>query len=458
MAYNWLKATRRGLAMLLGTLMAFTCLGGALAEDSTTAGSFFDNEEINRLIDENYQEVLEKGYAELRIPLALHNIAEAQFTQNSLEAGRKLLENGFEAYIVGGCIRDFIMGTESNDIDITTNATLEQQLELFGDMLVTHTSGGRTFGGIQFPDELVDLATYQNVPAPYYGMAGVPDFDPSTNTSDSLVLDSFQRDLTMNALYYDLSNGDLVDFHGGIHDIREHILNTMVNPADELAQDARVIVRAVRFKARYGFDFSERLDSAIRERGAELLETVGRHDMLSNVSKMMDAGYSVDAWHALRDYGLLDTVYPPLIRLADDAGYADYLEAALSYMDQLREDLGENIPHTLALLAFLQPEIDRRAERSTYSVALHGVLDEQEMSFDLDDIREATEEISLLEHDMEQADTNDMADIVCDSEYFRDALALLNMKALTDEALAEQAEFWNEAAQMADEDALDAAA
>ena len=350
------------------------------------------------------------------------------------------------------------MGTESNDIDITTNATLEQQLELFGDMLVTHTSGGRTFGGIQFPDELVDLATYQNVPAPYYGMAGVPDFDPSTNTSDSLVLDSFQRDLTMNALYYDLSNGDLVDFHGGIHDIREHILNTMVNPADELAQDARVIVRAVRFKARYGFDFSERLDSAIRERGAELLETVGRHDMFSNVSKMMDAGYSVDAWHALRDYGLLDTVYPPLIRLADDAGYADYLEAALSYMDQLREDLGENIPHTLALLAFLQPEIDRRAERSTYSVALHGVLDEQEMSFDLDDIREATEEISLLEHDMEQADTNDMADIVCDSEYFRDALALLNMKALTDEALAEQAEFWNEAAQMADEDALDAAA
>ena len=411
----------------------------------------FEDAEISRMIDENYQKVLEDGYAELRIPMSLHGITEDALIGNSLEVGRKLLENGFEAYVIGGCMRDFIMGTQSVDIDIVTNASLEQQRELFGDALETHISGGRVFGGVVFPDETVDLATYQNVPASFYGLRGVPDFDPSTEISDSPLLDSFQRDLTINAIYYDMSNGDLVDYHGGIHDIREHVLNTMVNPLNALTEDPRILVRSIRFKARYGFDFSEALDSVIRERGVDLLNAIDRYDLYSNISKMMVAGYSSAAWPVLMDSELLDTVYPPLIRLVDKEDYAAYLRQALAYMDQLCQSSGEDNSKALALLAFLQPEIDRRAERSGYETALCGVLDEQETAFDLTKIRTQLEEVSLLAHDMEQVSSRFLRDAVQSSEYYEDALALLNMKALAYSSLTRQAAFWNETAEQAEE-------
>ena len=430
----------------------------SLEEKESLTASIFDNEEINRLIDENYQQVLENGYAELRIPMSLHGITEEAFTANSLEVGQKLLDNGYEAYVVGGCNRDFIMGTESNDIDITTNATVEQQRELFGDAFETHMGGGRVFGGVVYPDELVDLATYQNVPAAFYGLDGIPEFDPSETTSSSVVLDSFQRDLTMNAIYYDLSNGDLVDFHGGIHDIRDHILNTMVDGQVAVKDDGRRAVRAIRFKARYGFDFSESLDKAIREYGAEVIGNMQREDLTYNAASMMYAGYALKSWRILADYELLDDIYPPLIRLADDADYESYLEKALGYMDELRSDSGENVSETLALLVFLQPEIDRRAEKSGYETALHGVLDEQETSFDLENMREALEATSLLAHDMENISSRFLRDSVRQSEYFEDARALLNMKALSDASLEKQAAFLAEQDGMADEDILDEAA
>lgn len=271
------------------------------------------------------------------------------------------------------------------------------------------------FDGVVFPDETVDLAAYQNVPAAYEGMAGLPAFDPSTDTSDSLLHDSFQRDLTMNAIYYDLSNGDLVDFHGGIRDIREHVLNTMVDSSAALKEDFRKGLRAMRFAARYGFALSDSLDKTLRTHGAEYLENTERADIASNVSKLMNAGYAVRSCGILREYGLLDEIYPPLIRLADNADYLDYLDRALAY------------------------------------------LDEQETSFDLSGLREGIEGMTLLAHDMEDLSSRFLKDAVRESEYFKDALALLNRKALTDPSLAKQAAFWRENAE-APEEALDAAA
>ena len=426
-------------------------------ETEPKTSAFFDNEEINRLIDENYEQVLANGYAELRIPLSLHGITEEAFTANSLEVGKKLLENGYEAYVVGGCVRDFIMGTESNDIDITTNATLEQQQEIFGDALETHSSGGMVFGGVVFPDELVDLATYQNVPKGFYGVTGVPEFDTSETNSSSALLDSFQRDLTMNAIYYDLATGDLVDYHGGIHDIREHVLNTMVDGLISLQVDPRVTVRAMRFKARYGFEFSESLEQAVRTYGQTALANMRQNDIFVNIGKMMISGYALESSHILQEYDMLDIAYPPVIRLVDDADYLDYLDKALEYMDGLRAESGENNSDMLALLAFLQPEIDRRAKRSDYEIAMRGVLDEQETSFNLRNIRSKVEAISQLAHDMENVSSRFLCDAVRQSEYFEDARSLLYMNSLRNRSLEKQVEFWNADDEQSDEDVLDKA-
>lgn len=442
------------LVMIVLSLGTF----GVLAEETATHTSFFDNDAINRMIDENYKLVQENGYAELRIPRSLHGITEEALTPNSLEVGRKLIEHGCEAYAIGGCIRDYIMGTESNDVDIATNATIEQQREIFGDDLYLHFPGGMTFGRVRFPDEEVDLASYQTPSLAFYGLAGMPEFDPTATGNDSVLLDSFQRDLTMNAIYYDLTNGDLVDFHGGLYAIREHVIDTIVPAANAVNQDGRKLIRALRFKSRFGYELSDSLDRAIRKYGVAVVNRMRQADISNNINKMMEAGYASKSWRNLADYGLLDTVFPSLIRLVNDADYLNYLDKATAYMDDLHNEKGRKISDTLILLTFIQPEIDRRAQRSAYLTALSGVLDEQEMTFKISaQMRERLEGISVLAHDMEKISSQFLKSAVQESEYYEDALALLNMKALTNSELTTQAAFWNENADKTQE-SLDKAA
>lgn len=391
----------------------------------------FDIEGIDELLDENYAQVQENGYAELRIPLSTHGYTEDIISDRGREVGTKLLDNGYSAYVVGGCIRDLVLGKEVSDIDIVTDATLEQQEELFGGALGTHISNGRVFGYVTFPDEVVDLVTMQNIPASFAGLPGVPEFDPDSLTSTSLICDSFERDLTINAVYYDISNGDLVDYHGGLHDIREGFLDTMVDADTVLSCNPSVLIRALRFKARYDFDISERLDRAIREKGKEYVKTIDGATAYFNAAKMMNAGYALECYHVLCDYELLDAVYPPLSALSDDGEYADYLETALTYMDKLHNDDSKTVSDTLALLVFLQPEIDRRASRKNYKTAVNEVLKEQETLFDLSSIRDDLTAVSLLEHDMELS--NDPArEIDRDQEGYEDALLLYTIKEYAD--------------------------
>lgn len=337
------------------------------------------------------------------------------------------------------------MGTESNDVDIATNATIEQQREIFGDDLYLHFPGGMTFGRVRFPDEEVDLATYQTLPFAFYGLAGMPEFDPTATVNDSVLLDSCRRDLTMNAIYYDLTNGDLVDFHGGMYAIREHVIDTIVPAANAVNQDGRKLIRAIRFKSRFGYELSDSLDRAIRKYGVDVVNRMRQADISNNINKMMEAGYASKSWRNLADYGLLDTVFPSLIRLVNDADYLNYLDKATAYMDDLHNEKGRKISDTLILLTFIQPEIDRRAQRSAYLTALSGVLDKQEMTFKISaQMRERLEGISVLAHDMEKISSRFLKSAVQESEYYEDALALLNMKALTNSELATQAAFWNE--------------
>lgn len=448
MRVNWTKKTDhslRGFALLLALALLLCGMAG-LPGSARAEGNLFENEEVNRLIDENYQQVLEKSYAELHMPLSLHGITEEAFTANARDVASRLMENGYKAYVIGGCIRDFILGKESNDIDFVTDATLEQLQAIFGDAFQTHISSGNVYGGVSYPDEYVDLATFQNVPPHFAGLPGVPEFDPTVRYTDSALLDSFERDLTINAIYYDMSNGDLIDFHGGLHDIREGILKTMADARAVLPDNPLVALRALRFQARFGFKIDENLDAAIREMGPQVLSNLNQHTMYRNANWMMMTGNALDCYRLLAEYGLMDTIYPPIDGIMNGDEYRNYLEKALKYMDKLCLDRGETISNELALLAFLQPEIDRRARRSSYEKAVCGVLDEMEMSFELDDIRVRVEGISHLAHDMERASSRDMEGSVRRSEFFSDALALLNMKSLSDESLREQAAFWNEVA------------
>lgn len=404
--------------------------------------SIFRNEEINKLVDENYKEVQEKGYAELRIPRELHNIQETVMTPNSMDAAHKLLEAGYSVYVIGGCVRDFIMGTDSNDIDLVTNATLEQQQAIFGEALHTHDARGRTFGVVYYPDEKVDLCEMQNIPAEYKDIEGLPEFDPEKLTSDSVLFDSFQRDLTINAIYYDVSNGDLVDFHGGIHDIREKVLETMVRADVELEANPSVALRALRFAARYGFSFSDKLDRSLRENGKSYLAKIDDHEVYGNVSKMLIAGYATEAYALLKQYDLVGAIYPSVAELAGTEEYEAYVEKALATLDKQYETTGKDASRMLANWTIMMPAVFRLTGVLSTKEAVTKVLNDQITRFEMNKDLEKFSDTLEMAFFMNTVASRFQKSAIERSPYYVDALTLFGMMDLITETNEGQKTFW----------------
>lgn len=177
----------------------------------------FDNPEINRLIDENYIAVKEKGYAELRIPERLHRIPREKISAAAVDTADLLIRSGFQAYLVGGSVRDLILGTKVNDFDIVTDANFEEQKKIFAGHFSSHShQNGINYGIAVYPGEEIDLAQMRNIPAAYYWLKNIPDFNPEELFSSNLRNDSFQRDLTLNAVYYGHEDGRPHRLSGGI--------------------------------------------------------------------------------------------------------------------------------------------------------------------------------------------------------------------------------------------------
>ena len=307
--------------------------------------AFKDNAEFNRLVDENYVKLQAnpQGYEELRIPKSIHGIGRDKISVNALTVADKLIENGYDAYVIGGCMRDYALGRECDDFDLSTNATVEQQQAIFGEELQTHvTATNRVFGYIRLNNERIDIATFQNIPSEYAGADRVPEFDTTKMISDSAIFDSFQRDLTINAIYYDLKTEDIVDYHGGLHDVREGVIDTIVDPNIIWNVNSVAAVRSIRFKSKYGARFSERCEKAMRENGIEYLNKLDDYDRSYQLEKMFVGGYSVACIETIMDYGVFATLFPQVKKYADDASYGGYVKTALAKVDKLKKE-GEEI-------------------------------------------------------------------------------------------------------------------
>ena len=448
-AYGLFLCLLAALALISGNALG-EAPGTVVIPDADPAerAGLFANAEVNAMIDENYEAVVRDGWAELRIPLSMHGITEEHFTANSLDAAHKLIDAGYDAYMIGGSVRDLIMGTEAMDYDITTNASNEAIMEVLGDVTFHGIATGHEFAIVHYGDEIVDVASCINIPASYHGIQGVPDFDPDSLYSDNIVADSFQRDLTMNAIYYDVATGDLVDFHGGLHDIREGILDTMLDAKVELDTDPRVAVRAMRFKARYGARFSARLEAAMRERAPDHVTNCTPKANLVNLRKFYTAGYARDAWETLMDYGAFPALYTPVADLCHSPAYQTYIRSAMEWMDTWH-DAGHLQDSDLAMAAILWPAV---ADLDAESIA--EVLEAQSKTIMLfEDIRQKY--MALLKHEksLTGSFTDEEAMEMVFQSQFENAYELLLMRGETDKSLEDAIAFWTQARSLAMSDA-----
>ena len=365
---------------------------GATTPTSVAAeqsGSIFDNPELTKMLEDNHDELVrnydKQAYLELRVPQSLHGIQREQFSKNAIEVADKLLEKGYDAYIIGGGTRDLIMGKKSDDFDLVTNAPLEKQEEIFGDSLHTHSAAeGRVFGYVNYPDERIDLATYQNIPAAFHGMPGVPDFDPEQLTSDSIIADSFQRDFTMNTIYYDMKTDELVDFHGGIYDIWKGIITPDYKASIAFTYNPEAAARALRFKAKYGYRFSDELENEMRTNGEKAVQSIDAYQKMNQTMRMWGKGYSYNSFAMLVEYKVLDDFYPP-IKDVYDAVYIAQVGNLIKLYESMAEETEEQIDATMYVACILWPVVQKGIDLDALSFddSMHKVLDELEQDFSL---------------------------------------------------------------------------
>ncbi|BCO33139.1 poly(A) polymerase I [Thiohalobacter sp. COW1] len=222
----------------------------------------------------------------------------------------RLNQAGFRACLVGGGVRDLLLGREPKDFDVATDATPEQIRQQFRNCRLI----GRRFrlAHVLFGREVIEVATFR--------AASDPDEDDETQVNDagrllrdnvygSIEEDAWRRDFTVNALYYDISDFSIRDYVGGMEDLEAGRLRIIGDPEARFREDPVRMLRAVRFAAKLGFTLDPELQALI-PRLAPLLHDIAPARLYEEVLKLFHGGVALNTFEMLRHYHLFEPLFP----------------------------------------------------------------------------------------------------------------------------------------------------
>lgn len=238
-----------------------------------------------------------------------HTISRANISSNALKVLYRLKGAGYEAYVVGGGVRDMLLGREPKDFDIATNARPEEVKKLFRNCLLI----GRRFrlAHVRFEDEIIEVATFRSQGN------GASDQEARSengrilrdNVYGTLEEDAWRRDFTVNALYYNIEDFSVVDFVGGMADLQTGMLRLIGEPQQRYREDPVRMLRAVRFAAKLGFRVHPESEVPIFEL-SHLLEDIPPARLFDEILKLFLGGCAVQSFELLRHYGLFAYLFP----------------------------------------------------------------------------------------------------------------------------------------------------
>jgi poly(A) polymerase len=252
---------------------------------------------------------LSSQHAPKVIPRSEHLISRANVSEGALKVLYRLKSGGFQAYLVGGCVRDLLLGREPKDFDVATDATPEQVKGLFRSCLLI----GRRFrlAHVRVGREVIEVATFRAGPEAEETEEHVTPSGRilSDNVYGTQEEDAWRRDFTVNALYYNIADFSVVDYVGGIEDLRNGALRLIGDPDRRYREDPVRMLRAVRFAARLGFRLHPQTEEPIWELG-HLLAEVPPARLFEEVLKLFLGGFAVQAYELLRHYRLFGYLFP----------------------------------------------------------------------------------------------------------------------------------------------------
>jgi poly(A) polymerase len=286
------------------------------------------------------------------IPRAEHTISRRDIDADALKVLYRLQQANHTAYLVGGGVRDLLLGRPPKDFDIGTSAHPYEVKKLFRNCWII----GRRFrlAHVKFGLKTIEVATFRR---------NVPDPPPDAPTDDAEVVasapaplspegiirrdntfgtpeeDAFRRDFTVNALFYDIATFSIIDYVGGLQDLEKRVIRSIGDPLVRFVEDPVRMLRAAVFAARLGFSMDPLVVEAIREL-RPLIAKASPARLLEEYYKILRSGYAEASFRNLSDLGLLELMTPEL------KDPSDAVWNALAQLDAYRRRF-ESVPPTL---------------------------------------------------------------------------------------------------------------
>jgi poly(A) polymerase len=265
----------------------------------------------------------------LVVPRSEHSISRAAISPNALKVLYRLKEAGYQGFLVGGAVRDLLLGIRPKDFDVATNALPEEVRRLFRNCRLI----GRRFrlAHVHFGNEIIEVATFRAAAAPEREDSEDEDADGNAerdadrdsehrafdlsgrilrdNIYGTIEEDVWRRDFSANGLYYNIEDFSIWDFVNGVSDVRARRLKLIGDPETRYREDPVRMLRAVRFAAKLDFSIEEATEWPIRAL-AYLLDGVPPARLFDECLKLFLSGFGAKSYRLLKQYGLFEHLFP----------------------------------------------------------------------------------------------------------------------------------------------------
>ncbi|MBE0484746.1 polynucleotide adenylyltransferase PcnB [Marinobacter sp.] len=323
-----------------------------------------------------------RHYQRQEIPRDQHTVSRSMISEQARKVLHRLNKSGYEAYLVGGGVRDILLGGQPKDFDIATDATPEEVHELFRNSRLI----GRRFRIVHvvFGREIIEVTTFRGNALD--AREEVADDEHRTsehglllrdNVYGNLEEDALRRDFTINALYYCIRNFSIIDYANGVQDLNNRQIRLIGDPETRYREDPVRMLRAIRFAAKLDFNIEPNTEAPIRKL-APLLTHIPSARLFDEVLKLFSAGHGEATYDLLREYNLLAPLFPETAQ-AIEAGESDELIRQALRNTDARIAQGKSVTPYFLFAAMLWPALQaewhrRQDNGDPVQPALHGAI------------------------------------------------------------------------------------
>jgi poly(A) polymerase len=298
------------------------------------------------------------------IPRPSHTVSRDDISPSALKVLYRLHKSGYQAFLVGGGVRDALLGLNPKDFDIGTNASPDEVRALFSNCRLI----GRRFrlAHVRFGREIIEVATFRAATDASEKHGDVEHDREGRILRDNVYgcidEDVWRRDFTCNALYYNIADFSIWDYAGGMKDVEDRRLVMIGDPDTRFREDPVRMLRAVRFSAKLNFRISKDVESSMLK-NRDLLQNVPAARLFDEFMKMFQAGHAEKTFEKLREYKLFRLLFADTDKALDDGdGFLQFVRMALANTDR-RVAQEKSITPMFLLGVFLWAPIQKQAEK-----------------------------------------------------------------------------------------------